>query len=177
MNQRQIGSVLILFAIVIASLVYFFKMQEDTHIQELMDAQAGSCFTNEGKCIYENRNLWPYISGWAISVALLLFGLYLAFVDKTQQVLAQHQQTIVKSLEEAKKKDEFSAFLAGFSKDEQSILKAIHTQEGILQSTLRYRTGLSKTSLSLILKGLEEKQLISKKEAGKTNQLYLRKKF
>ncbi|MSR86189.1 hypothetical protein EXS74_02240 [Candidatus Woesearchaeota archaeon] len=77
----------------------------------------------------------------------------------------------------AKQRDEFHAYLAGFSQEEQKVLKAVQEQEGIQLSTLRYRTGISKTSLSLLLKSLEERGIISKKEHGKTNLVFLVRKF
>jgi len=58
----------------------------------------------------------------------------------------------------------------------QTILKEF-IQEGIKQSTLRYKTGMSKTFLSLLLKHLEEKDIIYRKEDGKTKRLYLKNKF
>jgi uncharacterized membrane protein len=96
-------------------------------------------------------------------------------------MLQEQHREISHALKEAKietkQKDEFKAYLSAFSDDEQKVLLAIREQEGIQQSTLRFRTGMSKTSLSLMLKSLEEKGIISKKESGKTNKIYLRKKF
>lgn len=180
MNQKQIGAILIIFGILIAGFTYLAKAREDSYINSYI-SEKGSCFLDSGKCLHEDRDYTLYVFGFAIALSSIIFGLYLALFDKTQETLARHQETVSKALENAKKfekeKDEFTAFLSGFTEDEKSVISAIHEQDGILQSTLRYRTGITKASLSVMLKSLESRGIISRKEEGKSNKVFLRKKF
>lgn len=177
MNQKQLGAVLILIGIVLASLVYLAKTKEDKYINEIVLKNNGSCFLDDGSCLHADRNYGWYITGGILAGALIVLGIYLVHFNRTEQLLKENQEQVTHALEEVKHKDEFSAFLAGLSEDEQKIIKAVYAQDGIKQSTLRYKTGLSKATLSLVLKDLEKKGIISKKAAGKTNQVYLIKKF
>jgi uncharacterized membrane protein len=180
MNQKQIGTILIILGILSGAFVYFAKARENATLNKIIQQQ-GSCFLDDGTCLHANKGLGFYLLGGIISAALTLLGLYLLIFDKTQQILATQHLEVSSALKEAKKqereKDEFHAYLSGFNEHEQKVLHAVHEQDGILQSTLRYRTGMSKTALSLILKSLEQKDIISRKVSGKTNAIYLRKKF
>ena len=180
MKQKQIGIILIILSLVLASFVFLSKLREDKNINEIIEVQEGSCYLADGTCLHEDRDFTLYIFGYALSLVLFAFGLYLSIVDKTQEHLEKQTLAVSKALADAKKyekeKDEFGAFLQGFSDEEQKILKSVKEQEGIQQSTLRYKTGLSKTALSLLLKSLEERKIINRKAEGKTNKVYLRKR-
>jgi len=181
MNQKQIGLILIACGVVIALFTLFVKIKDDQFINHIIMQQGGSCYLPDGTCLHQDRDYTTYIVGGALALALLFFGIYLRFLDKTQETLVQHQIKVSDALARAKhderSKDEFNAFLSGFSPQEQDILKALHGQDGILQSTLRYRTGLSKAMVSLLLSSLEEREIIKRTQKGKTKQVYLRKKF
>ena len=180
MNQKQIGILLIIAGILVGAIVYAAKLREDRIIAEIIN-ETNSCYLSDGTCLHENRDYTLYIGGGAVSISLLVLGFYLMMFEKSHEKISEENKIIAEALKDAKqnekKKDEFSAFLAGFSTEEQIILKAVHDQDGILQSTLRYRTGMSKTTLSLMLKSLEERGFISRKESGKTNKVFLRKRF
>ncbi|MBS3128107.1 MarR family transcriptional regulator [Candidatus Woesearchaeota archaeon] len=180
MQPKNLAVSLFLISILLAASFYALKLQEDAYLQTAVDSNQGSCFI-DGICLYESRSWLWYILGWSLSAFLFAWSIYSYFFDKTQKQFAEYQQKVSASLQEAhktiKEKDEFKAFLSGFSDDEQKVLTAIKEQDGIQQSTLRYRTGLSKATLSLMLKDFEEKGLIHREEAGKTNKVYWKKRY
>lgn len=145
-----------------------------------MDENQGSCILENGTCLHR-QSFSRYLFGGTVSLSTIVLGVYLMFFDRTQEKIYEKQKELSLAIKEAKEqenqKDKFRAFLAGFDDDESKVIEAIHEQEGIQQSTLRYRTGLSKTGLSLILKKLEERGFVSKEAFGKTNKLYLKKAF
>lgn len=175
MNQRQLGLTLICIGLLLTLFIYLAKEREDIYVNMIIESQGGICYV-DGTCLHE-REYMAYYFGGLLTAALAILGVYLIFFNKSQELLLQQHKEISSALKEAKEKDEFQAYLAGFSEEEQKVLKAVQEQEGIQQSTLRYRTGIAKTSLSLLLKSLEERGVISKKEYGKTNQVFLVRKF
>ena len=182
MKKKHIGFTIILIAIILGVLVQASKVREDKYIDAIIESQNGSCYIDEGTvCLHGDRDYTPFIVGWIAAGALFMLGLYLIFFDKTQELLEKQNIEVSNALKEAKKqseeKDKFEAFISSFNKDEQSVLRAVRDQEGIQQSTLRYKTGMSKASLSLLLKDLEEREIVSRSQDGKTNKVFLRKKF
>lgn len=177
MNQKQVGAIVLSFAVLLGVILLFVNLQQNMYINELVNARGGECILDDGTCLHADRNGVVFYGGGVLAIALLTLGLYLIFFDKTQKLLMQQHTEVASALQDAKERDEFKAFLSGFSEEEKKVLEQVKEQEGITQSTLRYKTGMSKTSLSLLLKKLEEKGIISRKESGKTNEVYLVKKF
>ena len=113
-----------------------------------------------------------------IAVGLISFigalGIYLLFFSTSEEA-------ILKRLEEEKhmkiEQNKFELILKAMDDNEKKVLKAIKEQEGITQSTLKYRTDLSKAKVSQILTDFEKKHLIKREEKGKTYAVYLIENF
>lgn len=182
MQQKKVGILLLIVGILFLIFVTGMKIQDDSRINIIIDS-TGSCYLEDGTCLHDQQGarLVFFILGWVISGLLTLFGAYLAFIDKTQEQLLRHQKEVSKALSEAKKtdskKEKFEAYLSAFDDDEKKILKTVYEEEGITQSTLLFKTNISKATLSEILKKLEEKNFIKRNPKGKTKQIFLIKKF
>jgi len=113
-----------------------------------------------------------------ISVGLISFigalGVYLLFFSTSEDA-------ILRRLEEEKnmniEQDRFGLILKSMDENEKKVIKAIKEQAGITQSTLRYRTDLSKAKISQILTDFEKKHLVKREEKGKTYSVYLTENF
>ena len=167
MNNKTLGLIIILLAIVLCVLIFTFRgYYVESELQRVIDTSGGICEHIGDGCPHEEINkINPivYLSV-AILVVLLLIGVYLMFPK-------------AKRIEKPKRKSKFNTILSVLSESEQKVMKAVKEQDGITQSTLRIRTDLSKTKLSFILNDLEKKNLIKKVSKGKTNQIFLKRKF
>lgn len=178
MDNKRAGFILIgIAALAIASLVVF-QIQVNQLVDSLMIMSGGICITETGECLHE-QNRVPMYLGIAGIVALLSLALYLIFFDRSQKLFEKNQERIVKTLEEGKKEidldEKFKYLLQGLDEDEKKVIKAVKEQDGITQATLRIRTDMSKTKLSLVLSALEKKDLIKKIPDKKTNKIHLKK--
>lgn len=57
--------------------------------------------------------------------------------------------------------------------DDLRVVKIILENEGVTQDSLHFRTGFSHSKLSMIIKNLEEKDLIVREKFGRTYKIYL----
>ena len=59
------------------------------------------------------------------------------------------------------------------NRDEAEVLRIIYENEGVTQDSIHFKTGFSHSKVSMIVKKLEEKDLIYREKFGKTYRCYL----
>ncbi len=130
--------------------------------------------------------------GWShAAVGFLSFifalGFYLLFFNKNEKESLKDANLIEKNniynysleknnehkAEKTSAVDKFSLLLRPLDENERKVLMSIKEQEGITQSTLKFRANLSKAKISQILADFEKKSLIERKAKGKTYQVFL----
>lgn len=105
--------------------------------------------------------------------AILSLGFYILYFSKSEKELINKIKNLEKGKKTLSKEDKFNILIKALTNDEQALLKLIREEEGITQTSLRHKTRISKTKLSLILKDLEKKNIIKKEIYGKTNKIYM----
>jgi uncharacterized membrane protein len=73
--------------------------------------------------------------------------------------------------------ERFRLLLKGLDSEEKKVIKAVKEQDGITQHTLRLRSDLHKSKLSIVLDRLEKKGLVKRIVKGKTKQVFLKVKL
>ncbi len=176
MNNKFIGIILIIIALVLSGLLFYINIK----INDAYEAQINFynisgdyCPSDPAICPHsQEAKANTIISiGYFILLLVLLLGIFIIFFDfkKTKEEIIINK--------ERKRDDNFKILMSALNEDEKKVMEAVKGQDGITQSTLRIRTDLSKTKLSFVLKDLEKKDLIKKVEKGKTNQIFLKKKI
>lgn len=159
LSVKNMGILLIVLGVLISGITSMNKSKEDFYIDELSQTLNGTCVLDSGYCLHEDRDWTAYIIGWVLGIILFIAGAYLLILPKLP------------------KKDVSKEFLDLFTEDEKKILQVIKDNDGIQQSTVRYKTGLSKATTSLILNDLEKRNIVARKPYKKTKLVYLKKRF
>ncbi|MBW3014169.1 hypothetical protein KY335_02905 [Candidatus Woesearchaeota archaeon] len=168
MDNKRLGVVLILICIALGFVVFAFNTELSKHAEASCDCDI---MEEGGFCPHEAGTSWQTYLGIIIISGMAALGIYLLFFEKSQRA-------IISTLEKQKHiqvgEERFDILLKGLNQDEQKVLKAVKEQDGITQQTLRLRTDLHKSKLSIILDSLEKKGLVAKVQKGKTNQIFLK---
>ncbi len=168
MDNRKIGAILISACILLGLLIFAFN-------QKLKEQAEASCecslMADGGLCPHEQNISWQTYLAVLLVSAIAALGFYLIFFEKSQKAIIS---TLNKQKQMQLAEEKFKFLLKGLDKDEQNVIKAIREQEGITQQTLRLRTDLHKSKLSIVLDNLEKKSLVTRKAKGKTKQVFLK---
>ena len=176
MDNRKLGIILIAFSLAMLVLLGVIRANVISAYQAEIDSYllAGeACPSDPELCPHEQRSRSQtpiYIAG-VFAVGIIALGMYLIFFEKSQKEIIS---TLKKEKHIQSEEEKFSILLKGLSGDEQKIIKAVKEQDGITQQTLRLRTDMHKSKLSIVLDGLEKKGIVKRAAKGKTKQVFLK---
>ncbi|MBI2656514.1 winged helix-turn-helix transcriptional regulator [Candidatus Woesearchaeota archaeon] len=167
MENKKLGFVILSFSIIATVLAYGFMGVLGRQTAALQCYPTSEC-----------QRVQSLLGLSHIAVGLISFigalGIYLLFFSTSEEA-------ILRRLEEEKnvktEQNKFELILKAMDDNEKKVLKAVKEQEGITQSTLRYRTDLSKAKVSQILTDFEKKHLVKRELKGKTYAVYLVENF
>jgi len=159
---------LILLIVIRSSLVSVVESQIDENIKV-----TGACHADSLDCPHErllNMQI-PIFIAMAVMIGVISLGVYLILFDKSQKEVAA---ALARQKRRLLDDERFSILLKGLDPEEKKVIKAVKEQDGITQQTLRLRTDLHKSKLSIVLDGLEKKGLVKRVAKGKTKQVHLK---
>lgn len=169
MDNKRLGVILIVVCFLLGGLVFSFNSMIN---QQNEDACA--CSLTGSTCPMEEKSPWQTYVGIIILSAVAALGAYLIFFEKSQKEIIS---TLKKQKHLQIEEEKFDILLKGMNKEEQRVIKAVKEQDGITQQTLRLRTDLHKSKLSIVLDNLEKKGLVKRISKGKTKQVFLKIKL
>lgn len=168
MDNRKLGLILLIVCLALAILVFLFNSALDHQAEASCSC---SEMENGGFCPHEQQTSWQTYFGVVLVAFIAALGIYLIFFEKSQKAIIS---TLEKQKQIQSDEERFEILLRGLTHDEQKVIKAVKDQDGITQQTLRLRTDLHKSKLSILLDSLEKKNLIKRIEHGKTKQVFLK---
>lgn len=163
MENKKLGLLLIVIAILVGGMFLYYNNTLSEQSREL------NCF-NGPSCISIQKNFSVSHIGVGILAFILALGFYLLFFDKAEKRIRQ----IEKENDKRTADNKFDLILQFLNPSESKVLKKVKEEEGITQSTLKFRLDMSKARLSYILQDLEKRKIIKRVKKGKSQAIYLK---
>jgi uncharacterized membrane protein len=170
MDNKMLGIVLIVACLLLGALIFAFTQQLNINSQA-----SCSCteMQNGGTCPMQKQTPWQTYAGIILVSAIAALGIYLIFFEKSQKAIIS---TLEKQKQLQGEEERFDILLKGLDIDEKKVIRAVKEQDGITQQTLRLRTDMHKSKLSIVLDSLEGKGLVKRVPKGKTNLVFIKAK-
>ena len=169
METKKLGFLIMGMSIVLGFAIFSYMGQLNSQGQQLNCNPTNQC-----------QQVSSLLGVSHIAVGFLSFifalGFYLLFFNKSEVDMSKYDDALEKIQEEKVQKtteDNFNLLLRPLDENERKVLTSVKEQEGVTQSTLKYRTNLSKAKVSQILTDFEKKNLVARKAEGKTYEVFL----
>ncbi len=162
MNNKKIGTILILFSAVLG--LFFLN-----HISKMNSSYTNECNPSQ-ECVRVGSLLnWSHFFV-GILFSILSLGIYLIFFTREEEILFEklEKESIAKTEEE-----KLNLIMKALDENEAKVIRVIKEQPGITQNTLTIKTGLSKAKISNVLSDFENKKLVYRQPKGKTYSIFL----
>ncbi|MCB9362080.1 hypothetical protein H6504_01470 [Candidatus Woesearchaeota archaeon] len=167
MDNKNLGIIIIIAALLFAGIVFAFHQALDANAES-----SCTCGHADGEvCPMDDQFFWQTYAGVFIVGLILALGIYLIFFDKSQKEVAR---ALRRHEHKVSAQEKFDILMLALSKEEKDVMKAVKEQDGITQQTLRLRTGLHKSKLSITIDQLVKKKLLVKEAYKKTNKIHLK---
>ncbi len=158
MDNKKIGVALLVFSVILLIIFIFVIRSLQAEAEQL------GCFADKG-CIRIENSLSVVHFAFGVFGFLFALAFYLLFFSAGEEAIVKRLETDTnRKLTESK----FEIFLKGLDKDERTVVQAVRDQPGITQTTLRLRTNLSKSKLSLVVTDLEKRGILRRERKDKT---------
>lgn len=164
MKNKYVGYLIIAVTLIFGFIVYSYKITAEK-VMGLSCSEGSQCSMSQGIIFLTNVSI-------ALMALLILMGIYLVLFSRDEVVV--HRQ-IIRKESKLNGEKKFDIIMSALNEDEKKVITAVKEQEGITQSTLKFRTDFSKAKLSIVLSDMEKRGLIVREPEGNTYKVYLKK--
>jgi hypothetical protein len=163
MDDKKMGLLLLLCAgVFVGFLVHFNNVLSE-------DYSSANCVVND-ECREIDDSLSALHFGFGFFGFMIGLGVFLVFFGPRDDLLGKLEAEKNARIDAEK----FNIILSALDDFEKKVMRAVVSQEGITQNTLRIRTDMSKAKLSYVLAELEKRNLIKREQKGKSLAIFSR---